>query len=163
MYQWAHIFPGLASVLSVPVEAFSCCSSGPSPDVIVLPQLATEHHDVAGSSTATHFKVLQHDPMHRHRCFPGVPSLAWTYPWLTIPPELYLLQHRYNRGHRCFGVSCSHVDSSTGHSAFNLSAHRSSSLSRTAAQKQQQCPGYLPAQTHCHCCCQTAPRHSRVR
>ena len=109
----------------------------------------------------------------------GVPSPVWTYPWATIPSEVDLLWHRHNPGHRrfemyllwcglihchrCFGVSCSCVDSSTGHSPFDLNSHWSSSPSSTAAQKQQWCPGHLPAQAHCHCCYQNVPRHSRVR
>ena len=46
---------------------------------------------------------------------------------------------------------------------FHSSSHWSSSLSSTAAQKQQRCPGHLPAQAHGHCCYQNVPRHSRVR
>ena len=106
----------------------------------------------------------------------GVPSPAWTSPCATIPSEVYLLWHRHNHthrhfkmhllwqglihSHRHFGVSCSHVDSSTGHSPFDLSSHWSSNLSSTATQKQQWCPGHLSAQAQCHCCDQNVPRCS---
>ena len=62
-----------------------------------------------------------------------------------------------------YHMLCSHVDSSTGHSPFDSSSHWSFSLSCAAAQKQQWCPGHLPAQAHRHCCYQKVPRHSRVR
>ena len=48
-------------------------------------------------------------------------------------------------------------------SCFDSSPHWSSSLSSTATQKQQRCPGHLPAQAHHHDCYQNVPRHSRVR
>jgi len=109
----------------------------------------------------------------------GIPSPVWTCSWATVPSEVYLLRHRHNHGHthfeiyllwhalihghRRFGMSCSCMGSSTGHSSFNLSSHWSSSLSSRAAQKQQWCPGHLPAQAHHHCCSQSVPRHSKVR
>ena len=104
----------------------------------------------------------------------GVPSPAWTYAWATSPSEVELLQHRHNHGHRrfeiyllwCglihshsrFGVSCSRADSSTGHSPVDSGSPWSSSLSITAAQKQQRWPGHLPAQARGPCCYEDVPR-----
>ena len=135
---------------------------------------------VVGLSVTTHFEELQHDLMHYHVLSTTTDaSSVWSCPWATIPSEAYLLRHRHNHGHRHseiyllrhglihghrgFGVSCSHVESSTGHSPFDSSSRWSSSLSRTAAQKQQRCPGHLPAPAHHHCCYQNVPGHNTVR
>lgn len=133
---------------------------------------------------------------------PGV-CLLWAYPWphalrcsstmscattgasgstfsimdLSLghsPSEVYLLQHRSNRGHRHFEVCLLWPrPQMIWGSAPTLthpqvpvpltSVHTSSSLSRTAAQKQQRCRGHLPAQEHCHCCHKKVSRHSRIR
>lgn len=45
----------------------------------------------------------------------GVLSLEWSYPWTTFPSEVLLLHHRHTHGHQCFGVSCFHMDTYTGH------------------------------------------------
>lgn len=79
-------------------------------------------------------------------------------PWHDMT-EMDLLWWGHVRGCEHFGLCCTHVRSPTGHA--DWSSHWGPSLSSTAAQKQQWCPGHLPARLH-HCCCyQNVP--SRVR
>lgn len=84
---------------------------------------------------------------------------------------LHLLQHNLThrpqsiQGSTCSGVDCSMATSYTSGcacSSMHVSSHSpldlSSSLSSTAPQEQQQCPGHLPA----HCCYQYIPRQNRM-
>lgn len=105
----------------------------------------------------------------------GVSSAAWTYPWafrgvtavVRGSPQPQMLQEvpalawTYSLP-QTVQVSCSSMDSSTGHSTFDSSSDWRSRMPSTAAQKEQWCPGHLPAQAHCRCCYQYVPRHSRV-
>lgn len=145
---WLGLIHGLQSLRGVPALswAYSCphalrCSKTTSCTAINASVCTFSSVDLSLITVPSEVPLLWH--RHNHRCF-----------------RMYLLWCGHIHSHRCFTVSCSHMDSSTGHSPFNTSSQWSSSLSSAAAQEQQRCPGHLPAQVH-YCCYQNIPSHSR--